>query len=116
VGVRGREGVDPREPFGRRPVWSKQPLPHRHKLPEGHHVVSIPICSVNSSHGPLGIARPYTNLAFEGYQHAGEHGKGNDYNHRVWKACFVQDQDIGRIDMLTRLAGDIVDPENWTTD
>src|SRR5207248_2205224 len=51
--------------------------------------------------------QPHTHLAFEGYQYAKEHGRGNDYNHRVLKAFFVEGQDIGRSDVLTRLAGEV---------
>jgi predicted DsbA family dithiol-disulfide isomerase len=51
--------------------------------------------------------QPHTHLAFEGYQYAREHGKGNDYNHRVLEAFFVEGQDIGRIDVLARLAGEV---------
>lgn len=51
--------------------------------------------------------QPHTHLAFEGFQHAKEHGKGNEYNHRVLTAFFVESQDIGNIDVLTRLAGEV---------
>ena len=51
--------------------------------------------------------QPHTHLAFEGYQYAKDYGKGNDYNHRVLEAFFVEGQDIGQIDVLTRLAGEI---------
>src|SRR5215467_6692762 len=51
--------------------------------------------------------QPHTHLAFEGYQCAREHGKGNDYNHRVLKAFFVEGQDIGDIGVLTKLAGEV---------
>jgi predicted DsbA family dithiol-disulfide isomerase len=51
--------------------------------------------------------QPHTHLAFEGYQFAKDHGKGNDYNHRVLTAFFVEGQDIGQIDMLTKLAGEV---------
>ena len=51
--------------------------------------------------------QPHTHLAFEGYQHAKEHGKGNDYNHRVLEAFFRDGQDIGQLDVLTRLAGEV---------
>src|SRR4051812_45828652 len=50
--------------------------------------------------------QPHTHLAFEGYQYAREHGKGNDYNHRVLEAFFVEGQDIGDIGVLTGLAGE----------
>ena len=51
--------------------------------------------------------QPHTHLAFEGYQFAKEHGKGNEYNHRMFAAFFQEEQDIGKIDVLTKLAGEI---------
>ncbi len=51
--------------------------------------------------------QPYTHLAFEGFQFAKQHGKDNEYNHRVLQAFFQEDQDIGQIDVLARLAGEI---------
>jgi predicted DsbA family dithiol-disulfide isomerase len=51
--------------------------------------------------------QPHTHLAFEGFQYAKEHGKGNDYNHRVLQAFFVESQDIGQIEVLTKLAGEV---------
>jgi predicted DsbA family dithiol-disulfide isomerase len=51
--------------------------------------------------------QPHTHLAFEGFQYAKEHGRGNDYNHRLLKAFFVEGQDIGSIEVLTRLAGEV---------
>ena len=51
--------------------------------------------------------QPHTHLAFEGYQYAKERGKGNEYNRRVLEAFFVEGRDIGRIDVLTELAGEV---------
>src|SRR4051812_31870092 len=51
--------------------------------------------------------QPHTHLAFEGFQYAKEQGKGNEYNHRVLEAFFVQGQDIGQIDVLTKLGGEV---------
>jgi predicted DsbA family dithiol-disulfide isomerase len=51
--------------------------------------------------------QPHTHLAFEGYQYAKDHGKGNDYHHRVLKAFFVEGQDIGQIAVLAKLAGEV---------
>jgi predicted DsbA family dithiol-disulfide isomerase len=51
--------------------------------------------------------QPHSHLAFEGIQFAKEHGKGNEYNHRVLEAFFVEGQDIGSIDVLTKLAGEV---------
>jgi predicted DsbA family dithiol-disulfide isomerase len=58
---------------------------------------------------PISLPRvspqPHSHLAFEGYQFAREHGRGNEYNHRVLEAFFQKGQDIGNIDVLTALAG-----------
>jgi predicted DsbA family dithiol-disulfide isomerase len=51
--------------------------------------------------------QPHTHLAFEGYQYAREHSKGNEYNHRVLEAFFVEGRDIGDIGVLTNLAGEV---------
>jgi predicted DsbA family dithiol-disulfide isomerase len=51
--------------------------------------------------------QPYTHLAFEGYQYAKEHYKANEYNERILKAFFQEDQDIGQIDVLTKLAQEV---------
>jgi predicted DsbA family dithiol-disulfide isomerase len=56
---------------------------------------------------PAVSPQPHTHLAFEGYQYAKEHGKGNDYNHRVLEAFFVEGRDTGQIDVLTNLAGEV---------
>ena len=56
---------------------------------------------------PTVSPQPHTHLAFEGYEYAKEQGKGNDYNCRILEAFFVEDQDIGSIDVLTKLAGDV---------
>jgi predicted DsbA family dithiol-disulfide isomerase len=51
--------------------------------------------------------QPHSHLAFEGFQFAREHGKGNEYNQRVLTAFFVENRDIGDIDILTKLAGEV---------
>src|SRR5438270_720560 len=51
--------------------------------------------------------QPHTHLAFEGYQYAREHGKGNEYNVRVLEAFFVEGRDIGDVGVLTPLAGEV---------
>jgi predicted DsbA family dithiol-disulfide isomerase len=56
---------------------------------------------------PAVSPQPHTHLAFEGYQYAKEHGKGNEYNHRVLQAFFVEGRDIGDIGELTKLAGEV---------
>ena len=51
--------------------------------------------------------QPHTHLAFEGYQFAREHGRGNQYNSHVLEAFFVQGRDIGDVGVLTGLAGEV---------
>jgi predicted DsbA family dithiol-disulfide isomerase len=51
--------------------------------------------------------QPHTHLAFEGYQYAKEHGRGNEYNRRVLTAFFVEGRDIGDVGVLTGLAGEV---------
>jgi predicted DsbA family dithiol-disulfide isomerase len=51
--------------------------------------------------------QPHTHLAFEGYQYAKEHGKGNAYNDRMFRAFFQEEQDIGNVDILVKLAGEL---------
>jgi len=50
---------------------------------------------------------PYTHLAFEGYQFAKEHGKGNEYHHKVFTAFFQEEQNIEDIEVLTNIAGEV---------
>ena len=56
---------------------------------------------------PAVSPQPHSHLAFEGFQYAREHGKGNEYNHRVLEAFFVKSRDIGDIAVLTKLAGEV---------
>jgi predicted DsbA family dithiol-disulfide isomerase len=51
--------------------------------------------------------QPHTHLAFEGYQFAKVHRKGEVYTHRMFRAFFQEEQDIGNIEVLTTLAGEI---------
>lgn len=56
---------------------------------------------------PAVSPQPHSHLAFEGFQFAKELGRGNEYNHRVLEAFFVESRDIGDIDVLTTLAGEV---------
>lgn len=51
--------------------------------------------------------QPHTHLAFEGYQYAREHGKAREYTHRILRAFFQEEQDIGNVAVLTCLAGEV---------
>lgn len=56
---------------------------------------------------PAVSPQPYTALAFEGYQYAAEQGLGTAYTRRMFRAFFQESQDLGQIDVLATLAGEI---------
>ncbi|MYT39137.1 thioredoxin domain-containing protein [Streptomyces sp. SID8356] len=56
---------------------------------------------------PTVSPQPYTALAFEGYQYAAEHGRGDAYNQRMFRAFFQEDRDLGEVDVLAALAAEI---------
>ncbi len=92
-----------------------RPYPHETLRPEGEYLQSTWRRSVYQMAERLGVnivlpkvsPQPYTHLAFEGYQYAKEHGKGNVYNHRMFQAFFQEELNIGEIDILCKLAGEI---------
>lgn len=51
--------------------------------------------------------RPYTRLAFEGLFFAAEKGCGDRYSDLIYRAYFIDEKDIGSLDVLTELAGSI---------
>src|SRR5437868_3156360 len=92
-----------------------RPEPHPTLRPEGDYLQRAWQQSVYPTARRMGVPirlpdvspQPHTHLAFEGYQYAREHGKGNEYNHRVLEAFFAEGRDIGQIDVLARLAGEV---------
>ncbi|KMY54208.1 2-hydroxychromene-2-carboxylate isomerase [Bacillus sp. FJAT-27231] len=92
-----------------------RPFPNETLKPEGDYLQNTWKQSVYPLAERMGISivlskvspQPYTHLAFEGYQYAKEQGKGNKYNDRVLRAFFQEEQDIGNIEVLTKLAGEI---------
>jgi predicted DsbA family dithiol-disulfide isomerase len=56
---------------------------------------------------PAVSPQPHSHLAFEGFQYAKEHSRGNEYNLRVLEAFFVEGRDIGDVGLLTKLAGEV---------
>ena len=92
-----------------------RPEPHPTLRPEGDYLRRAWQQSVYPIARQMGVPislppvspQPHTHLPFEGYQYAKEHGKGNEYNHRVLQAFFVEGQDIGDIGVLTKLAGEV---------
>jgi predicted DsbA family dithiol-disulfide isomerase len=51
--------------------------------------------------------QPHTAPAWEGFQYAAQHGKANDFYRRVQRAFFQEEQDIAKLSVLTRLAGEL---------
>jgi predicted DsbA family dithiol-disulfide isomerase len=92
-----------------------RPEPHPTLRPEGDYLRRAWAQSVYPIAQRMGVPitlppvspQPHTHLAFEGYQYAHEHGRGNEYNHRVLEAFFVEGRDIGDVAVLTDLAGDV---------
>ncbi|PLR83050.1 2-hydroxychromene-2-carboxylate isomerase [Bacillus canaveralius] len=100
--------------------YELRPYPNETLLPEGDYLRNTWKQSVYPMAERLGIPivlpkvspQPYTHLAFEGFQYAKEHQKGNEYNDRMLRAFFQEEQDIGNIDILTKLAGEVGLDEN----
>ena len=53
---------------------------------------------------PHVIPRPYTRLAFEGWYFACENGKGDAYADAMYRAYFMEELDIGDMDVLAAIA------------
>ena len=92
-----------------------RPLPQPTLKPEDDYLQTVWRQSVYPLARKMGVEiklpsispQPHTHLAFEGDQYARKHGKASEYNDRVLRAFFQEDQDIGKIDVLTRLAEEI---------
>ncbi|MFS0634940.1 DsbA family oxidoreductase [Mesobacillus foraminis] len=92
-----------------------RPYPNETLKPEGDYLQTTWKQSVYPMAEQMGIdivlpkvsPQPYTHIAFEGYQYAKEKGKGNEYNDRMLRAFFQEEQEIGDIDVLTKLAVEI---------
>lgn len=56
---------------------------------------------------PKVIPRPYSRLAFEGWHYACDHGKGEEYNDLMYRAYFIDELDIGSIEVLSALAAQV---------
>lgn len=64
---------------------------------------------------PKVVPRPYSRLAFEGWYYACEKGRGEIYNDLVYRAYFIEEQDIGALPVLAGLAQRAgLDPADFT--
>lgn len=92
-----------------------RPEPHPTLRPEGEYLQRAWQQSVYPLARRMGVTirlppvspQPHTHLAWEGFQFAKGHGKGNEYNHRVLEGFFAEGVDIGRPEVLARLAGEV---------
>lgn len=53
---------------------------------------------------PRVIPRPYTRLAFEGWYYAKDRGCGDAYSDLMYRAYFIDEKDIGDLEVLEELA------------
>ncbi|WP_235788484.1 DsbA family protein [Salipaludibacillus sp. CUR1] len=56
---------------------------------------------------PMVDPQPHTHFSHEGLLYAKEHGKGNDYADRVFKAFYEEGRNIGDISVLGGLAAEL---------
>ncbi len=56
---------------------------------------------------PAVSPQPYSRLAFEGFAYAAEHGVGQRYTERTFRAFFVEQRDIGRPEVLADVAAEL---------
>ncbi len=92
-----------------------RPHPHPTLRPEDEYLPAIWARAVYPMARQLGVdialptvsPQPYTHLAFEGYQYAAAHAKGTEYTHRMFRAFFQEDLDLGDPAVLESLASEI---------
>jgi predicted DsbA family dithiol-disulfide isomerase len=92
-----------------------RPYPNETLRPEGDYLKTIWKQAVYpyAEHFGLNIVlprvspQPHTHLAFEGYQFAKEHGKGNEYNDLMFRYFFQQEKDIGNVAILVEAAKEV---------
>ncbi len=96
-------------PFELRPYPTKTLKPEEHYLQSTWEQSVYPMAERMSVEIllPDVSPQPHTHLAFEGYQYAKEQGKGNEYNDLMLRAFFQKGLDIGDLDVLVKLAGEI---------
>ena len=78
----------------RRKAWEDTILPMSEKFGIGMRLPQV-------------IPRPYTRMAIEGAYFAREYGKEREYHSRLFKAYFVEEQDIGELEVLVKLAAEV---------
>lgn len=79
---------------------------HDEKKRAGYQILVEPckLLGLDMKLPPKVVPRPYTRLAFEGWYYAQEKGRGEEFNDLVYRAYFIEEQDIGQMEVLTELA------------
>ncbi|MDO4976220.1 MAG: DsbA family protein [Eubacteriales bacterium] len=89
-------------------TWSNQEKREKYK------VLTDPAqeMGLNVKIPPFVVPRPYTRLAFEGHFYALEHGLADAYDDAMYRAYFVDERDIGELDVITDVAASVgLDPK-----
>jgi predicted DsbA family dithiol-disulfide isomerase len=89
--------------------YELRPYPNETLRPEDDYLPRVWNQSVSPMAAQYGVKMvlPGVSPQPQGFQYAKEQGKANAYNHRMFKAFFQEDQDIGRVEVLVKLAGEI---------
>ncbi len=95
--------------------YELRPHPTQQLKPEGSYLQQQWSEQVYPAARQLGIKavlprispQPRTDLAFAGYQYALEEGKEEEYNARLFRAYFQEEQNIGDEEVLVKLASEI---------
>lgn len=94
-------------PFELTPEPGKRVDTYHDEVRRSHYQILVEPCrqlGLNMKLPPNVVPRPYTRLAFEGWFYAKKHGKGDEYNEMVYLAYFIEEQDIGELDVLAGIA------------
>ena len=62
---------------------------------------------LNMRFPPEVVPRPYTRLAWEGWFFAKEKGLGHEYSDRMYRAYFIDERDIGDMEVLKEIAASV---------
>ena len=107
--VEGRDAHVEWQPFELRPEPTPTPRPEGDYLQRTWQQVVYPMAERMGVPIvlPAVSPQPYSRPAFEGFQYAAEHGLGQRWTERVFRAFFVQQRDIGSLDVLADVATEL---------
>lgn len=88
------------------PVTKPQVDTYNDPVRKAHYQVLVEPCrqlGLKMKLPPAIVPRPYTKLAFEGRFFAMENGKEDEYNSLMYHSYFIDEKDIGNLDVLCQL-------------